>query len=123
MTTYQAAFHHAGKTYLATIRAGWFTIRLPGSHQPLSVLVTHNDLENRNAVLISNVLIRSEADALQLYADWRLRGKIEHGYRFDQEQAWISKTCACRSSKACAAPLLWCWLRLSSSFTSCIIGP
>jgi hypothetical protein len=86
VTTYQAAFHHAGKTRLATIQAGWFTIRLPGTHQSLSVLVAHNDLENRNAVLITNVLICSEADALQIYSDWRLRGKIEHGYRFDQEQ-------------------------------------
>jgi hypothetical protein len=86
VTTYQAAFHHAGKTHLATIQAGWFTIRLPATHQPLSVLVAHNDLENRNAVLITNVPIHSEADALQIYSDWRLRGKIEHGYRFDQEQ-------------------------------------
>jgi hypothetical protein len=86
VTTYQAAFHHAGKTHLATIQAGWFTIRLPGTHQPLSVLVAHNDLENRNAVLITNVSIHSEADALQIYSDWRLCGKIEHGYRFDQEQ-------------------------------------
>jgi hypothetical protein len=84
--TYQAAFHHAGKTRLATIQAGWFTIRLPGTHQPLSVLVAHNDLEIHNAVLITNVPICSEADALQIYSDWRLRGKIEHGYRFDQEQ-------------------------------------
>jgi len=86
VTTYQAVFHHAGKTRLATIRAGWFTIRLAGTHQPLSVLVAHNDLEDRNAVLITNASIRSETDALQIYSDWRLRGKIEHGYRFDQEQ-------------------------------------
>lgn len=86
VTTYQAAFHHAGKTHLATLQAGWFTIRLPATHQPLSILVAHNDLENRNAVLITNLPIHSEADALQIYSDWRLRGKIEHGYRFDQEQ-------------------------------------
>jgi hypothetical protein len=86
ITSYQAVFHHAGKTHLATIQAGWFLIRLPVTHQPLWVLVAHNDLENRNAVLITNVPIRSEADALQIYSDWRLRGKIEHGYRFDQEQ-------------------------------------
>jgi hypothetical protein len=86
VNTYQAAFHHAGKTRLATIQAGWFTIRLPGTHQSLSVLVAHNDLENRNAVLITNAPIRSEADALLIYSDWRLRGKIEHGYRFDPEQ-------------------------------------
>jgi hypothetical protein len=86
VTSYQAVFHHAGKNHLATIQAGWFTIRLPGTHQPLSVLVAHNDLENRNAVLITNVSILSETIAIQIYADWRLRGKIEHGYRFDQEQ-------------------------------------
>ena len=86
ITSYQAVFHHAGKTHLATIQAGWFLIRLPVTHQPLSVLVAHNDLENRNAVLITNVPIRSQANAIQIYSDWRLRGKIEHGYRFDQEQ-------------------------------------
>ena len=86
MTTYQAVFHHAGKTHLATVQAGWFLIRLPVTHQQLWVLVAHNDLENRNAVLITNVPIRSEANAIQIYSDWRLRGKIEHGYRFDQEQ-------------------------------------
>jgi hypothetical protein len=85
-TTYQAAFHHAGKTRLATVRAGWFTVRLPGSDQSWSVVVAHNDLENRTLVLITNVPIHSEADILQVYSDWRLRGKIEHGYRFDQEQ-------------------------------------
>jgi hypothetical protein len=26
------------------------------------------------------------ATAQQVYANWRLRGRIEHGYRFDQEQ-------------------------------------
>jgi hypothetical protein len=85
-TTYQAVFHHAGKTHLATIQAGWFLIRLPNTHQPIWVLVAHNTLENRNAVLLTNVPIRSETQAIQLYGDWRLRGKIEHGYRFDQEQ-------------------------------------
>ena len=84
--TYQAIFHHACRSHLATIRAGWFMIRLPGTHQPLWVLVANNDLENRNAVLLTNVPIRSETDAIQIYSDWRLRGKIEHGYRFDQEQ-------------------------------------
>jgi hypothetical protein len=86
MTSYQAVFHHAGKTRLTTIQAGWFLIRLPVTHQPLWVLVAHNDLENRNAVLITNVPLHSEAHAIQVYSDWRLRGRIEHGYRFDQEQ-------------------------------------
>jgi hypothetical protein len=84
--SYPAWFHHAGRTHLANIQAGWFLIRLPNTHQPLWVLVAHNDLENHNAVLITNVPIYSETDAIQIYSDWRLRGKIEHGYRFDQEQ-------------------------------------
>ena len=50
------------------------------------MLVAHNTLENRHAVLLTNVPIRSETDAIQVYGDWRLRGKIEPGYRFDQEQ-------------------------------------
>jgi hypothetical protein len=34
----------------------------------------------------SSVPILNTAIAQQLYSDWRLRGRIEHGYRFDQEQ-------------------------------------
>lgn len=86
MTTYQAAFHHAGKTHLAQIQAGWFLVRLPDTHQPLWVLVAYNTLEKRTAVLLTNVPIQKDTDALSIYGDWRLRGKIEHGYRFDQEQ-------------------------------------
>jgi hypothetical protein len=84
--TCQAAFHHAGRTRLATLKLGWFSIRLPDTHQPLWVLVVENDLENRTLTLITNVPIPNIAIAQQLYSDWRLRGRIEHGYRFDQEQ-------------------------------------
>jgi hypothetical protein len=40
----------------------------------------------RPLVLLSNVPVATEADAQAVYADWRLRSRIEHGYRFDQEQ-------------------------------------
>jgi hypothetical protein len=30
--------------------------------------------------------ITNETSAQEIYNDWRLRGRIEHGYRFDQEQ-------------------------------------
>ena len=36
--------------------------------------------------MLTNIPIRSETDAIHVYGDRRLRGKIEHGYRFDQEQ-------------------------------------
>lgn len=84
--TFQAAFRHAGRTRLAHLKLGWFPIRLPDTHLPLWVLVVEDDLENRTLTLITNVPILNEAIAQQLYADWRLRERIEHGYRFDQEQ-------------------------------------
>jgi hypothetical protein len=37
-------------------------------------------------VLLTNVPVTTEAVARAVYEDWRLRGRIEHGYRFDQEQ-------------------------------------
>lgn len=40
----------------------------------------------RTLVLLTNVPVRTEAEARAVYQDWRLRGRIEHGYRFAQEQ-------------------------------------
>ena len=37
-------------------------------------------------ILLTNVALTSEAVVKQVYEDWRLRSRIEHGYRFDQEQ-------------------------------------
>jgi hypothetical protein len=84
--TFQAAFHHAGRTRLAKIQLGWFKIRLPDTHQKLWVLVAEDDLEKRTLVLLTNVPIQTQRTAQEIYNDWRLRGRIEHGYRFDQEQ-------------------------------------
>jgi hypothetical protein len=84
--SYQAAFHHAGRTRLANLKMGWFQIRLPESHQELSALVVESDLEDRILTLLTNVPILNETIAQHIYNDWRLRGRIEHGYRFDQEQ-------------------------------------
>jgi len=41
---------------------------------------------NRQLVLITNVPLASVPSTQQVYNDWRLRSRIEHGYRFDQEQ-------------------------------------
>jgi hypothetical protein len=85
-TTYQAAFHHAGRTRLANLKMGWFQIRLPETHQPLWALIVESDLEKRILTLLTNIPILNETIAQEIYNDWRLRGRIEHGYRFDQEQ-------------------------------------
>jgi hypothetical protein len=84
--TCQAAFQHAGRTRLAQIKLGWFKIRLPDTHQKLWVLVAEDDLEKRTLSLLTNIPIRTQRMAQEIYNDWRLRGRIEHGYRFDQEQ-------------------------------------
>jgi hypothetical protein len=84
--TFQAAFQHAGRIRLANLKLGWFPVRLPDTHQPLWVLVIEDDLEHRTLTLITNVTILNTTIAQLLYSDWRLRGRIEHGYRFDQEQ-------------------------------------
>ena len=41
---------------------------------------------DRQLVLITNVPLDTIATVQQVYNDWRLRSRIEHGYRFDQEQ-------------------------------------
>jgi hypothetical protein len=84
--TYQAAFQHAGRTHLVTLQAGTLRIRLPETQQALWVLVAYNDLEKRTLVLLTNIPLLDETTIRQVYSDWRLRGRIEHGYRFDQEQ-------------------------------------
>jgi hypothetical protein len=84
--TFQAAFHHAGRTRLAKIKMGWFPIRLPETRQKLWILVAEDDLEKRTLVLLTNIPIRTHRTAQQIYTDCRLRSRIEHDYRFDQEQ-------------------------------------
>jgi hypothetical protein len=84
--SYQVAFQHAGRTRLADLKMGWFLVRLPDTHQQLWVLVAEDNLHPNTLTLLTNIPLLSVASAQQVFADWRLRGRIEHGYRFDQEQ-------------------------------------
>ena len=84
--TYQAAFHHAGRMRLANLKMGWFQIRLPETHQELWALVVESHLEKRILTWLTNVPILNETSAQEIYNDWRLRRRIQQGYRFDQEQ-------------------------------------
>lgn len=87
---YQATFHvvftHAGKKHLDIIKLGWFNIRIPGKSQDLWALVADDQTISRQLVLITNVPLETVQIVQQVYEDWRLRSRIEHGYRFDQEQ-------------------------------------
>jgi len=84
--TFQVLFTHAGQTHLDTVQFGWFKVRIPGTTQPLWILVADDLTLNRQLVLITNVPLTSVPIVKQVYNDWRLRTRIEHGYRFDQEQ-------------------------------------
>jgi len=84
--TCQVLFKHAGKTRLDTIHFGWFKIRIPGTQKPLWIMVADDETLDRQLVLITNIPLMNVAAVQQVYNDWRLRTRIEHGYRFDQEQ-------------------------------------
>jgi hypothetical protein len=84
---FQVLFQHAGRTRLDNVRLGWFQIRLPQHpEQLLWVVVIENPHFEQRLVLITNVPLQTLSMVQQVYSDWRLRGRIEHGYRFDQEQ-------------------------------------
>lgn len=84
--TFHVTFTHARKTRWATIKIGWFRLRLPTTHQLLWALVAYDVALERTLVLLTNVPLDSVKEARSVYNDWRLRSPIEHGYRFDQEQ-------------------------------------
>jgi hypothetical protein len=87
---YQAAFQvlftHAGQNRLDTLQFGWFKIRIPDTDRPLWILVADDQTLDRQLVLITNVPLLHLNTVKRVYNDWRLRTRIEHGYRFDQEQ-------------------------------------
>jgi hypothetical protein len=84
--TFQVLFKHAGETRLDTVHFGWFKMRIPDTQVPLWILVADDETLNRQLVLITNIPLTSVSAVQQVYNDWRLRSRIEHGYRFDQEQ-------------------------------------
>lgn len=88
--SWRVSFAHAGRTRLATIKVGWLELRLPESHQPLWAVVAEEyeaaEQSTRTLVLLTNVAVSEIATAQAVYEDWRLRGRIEHGYRLCQEQ-------------------------------------
>jgi hypothetical protein len=124
--TFQVLFKHAGKTRLDTIRFGWFTIRIPGTQKPLWIMVADDETLDRQLVLITNIPLMNVAAVQQVYNDWRLRTRIEHGYRFDhivpmsfgKNKVWMWKTCASKPLTVCAvcSPSSSWPLKLSSSF-------
>jgi hypothetical protein len=84
--TFRVTFTHARKKRRATIKIGWYALRLPKTHQRLWALIAYDPAQDRTLVLLTNVPLDSIEAVRSVYDDWRLRARIEHGYRFDQEQ-------------------------------------
>jgi hypothetical protein len=78
-------FTHARKVRHADVELGWLMIRLPDTHQVLWALVAHDPDHDRDLVLLTNIPIRTATEAQAVYTEWRYRPRIEHTYRFDQE--------------------------------------
>jgi len=49
-------------------------------------LVAHDFEREHDLVLLTNVPLTDADTVRQVYGDWRQRGQIEHGYRFEQEE-------------------------------------
>jgi hypothetical protein len=81
----EVAFQHARHERRVTVELGWLQLRLPGEPWPSWALIAHDPDLDRDLVLLTNVPIRTAADAQAVYTDWRYRPQIEHAYRFDQE--------------------------------------
>jgi len=79
-------FTHARKQRIARIGFGWFKIRLLDTEQVLWVIVAHDFERDHDLILLTNVPLENADTVRQVYADWRQRGNIEHGYRFAQEE-------------------------------------
>jgi hypothetical protein len=78
-------FTHARRIRQVRMGFGWFKMRLPETGHVWWVLVAHDFEDGHDLILLTNVPLETADDARAVYADWRLRGRIEHGYRFDQE--------------------------------------
>jgi hypothetical protein len=79
-------FTHARKTQKVQLGFGTLQVRLRDTQQGLWVLVVHDAKRERDLILLTNVPLTRPRLMRQVYRDWRLRSRIEHGYRFDQEQ-------------------------------------
>jgi hypothetical protein len=84
-TSLRVSFTHARRVRKVKVGLGWLRIRLPGRESSLWIIVVHDPDFDRDLVLITNVEVANPATARAIYTQWRFRPKIEHTYRFDQE--------------------------------------
>jgi hypothetical protein len=81
----KVTFTKARRKRVVDKKLGWLKIRLLDTHQVLWALVIHDPNTHKDVVLLTNIPIQSDDDALLVLSEWRRRPQIEHTYRFDQE--------------------------------------
>ena len=81
----KVTFHKARRKRVVDKQLGWLKIRLLDTHQVLWALVIHDPNTRKDLVLLTNIPIHTDEDALLVLSEWRRRPQIEHTYRFDQE--------------------------------------
>jgi hypothetical protein len=86
MATLRVKFQHAHGVRIAQIGLAWCALRLPETHQRLSAVLAYDPDYDRCLILLSNLGLAEAATVIAAYKAWRFRPRIEHTYRFDQEQ-------------------------------------
>jgi hypothetical protein len=81
----KVTFTKARRKRVVDKKLGWLKIRLLDTHHVLWALVIHDPNTRKDVVLLTNIPIQSDEDALLVLSEWRRRPQIEHTYRFDQE--------------------------------------
>jgi hypothetical protein len=81
-----ACFRHARKKRWTTLQMGWLSLRFVENKQPFWALVIQDTDKSGPIILLTNLPLTNAQEALQVYKDWSQRPKIEHTYRFDQEE-------------------------------------
>ncbi len=105
--SFQTTFSHAGRQRRVTVHLGWFQIRFADLPQPMWALVARRTdsqsgcpLEEGELILLSTIPVTDEQSAQRVYEHWRQRPRIEHTYRFDQEQGLDVEQMRVRSLEA-----------------------
>ncbi len=84
--TFQTTFTHARNERLVTVHLGWLRVRFADLPQPMWMLIARRSADEAELVLLTTLPITDALEARLAYDQWRQRPRIEHTYRFDQEQ-------------------------------------
>lgn len=98
--SFQTTFTQTRKERRVTVHLGWFKIRFSDLPEPIWVLIARRSDEEGELVLLTTIPITDADEAMLAYNQWRQCPRIEHTYRFDQEQGLDVEDMRVRSVEA-----------------------